>query len=56
MLNALTNKQIKWAYEKWCQGYTQQQIADALFVCEKTVYRALKGKPRIRELLIYKEE
>lgn len=35
MHKALTPKEIKWAYQKWCEGYTQQQIADALFVCEK---------------------
>ena len=35
MYKALTHKEIEWAYQKWCEGYTQQQIADALFVCEK---------------------
>lgn len=35
MYKALTSKEIEWAYQKWCEGYTQQQIADALFVCEK---------------------
>ena len=48
-------KKKEWAYEMWCIGYTQMQIADALFVCEKTINRALKGKPRIRPILIYKE-
>lgn len=56
MLSALTNKQIQWAYEKWCEGYTQEQIADALFVCGKTIARALKGKPRIRPILVYNSE
>ena len=45
----------KWAYEMWRIGYTQMQIADALFVCEKTINRILKGKPSIRPVLIYKE-
>lgn len=49
----LSRKQIEWAYTKWCEGYTQKQIADALFVCSKTVSRALKGKPRIRPILTY---
>jgi len=53
---ALNEYKKRWAYEKWCLGYTQQQIADALYVCEKTVQRALKGKPRIRPILKYEYE
>lgn len=52
---ALTKEQIEWAYDKWCLGYTQRQIADALYVCEKTIQRVLKGKPRIRPILEYHE-
>ena len=51
---ALLPEQKKWAYDMWCLGYTQMQIADALYVCEKTIQRALKNKPRIRPILIYK--
>ena len=51
---ALLPEQIKWAYDMWCLGYTQMQIAEALNVCEKTIQRALKNKPRIRPILIYK--
>lgn len=54
MIGALAFKQKQWAYDMWCLGYTQKQIANALFVCEKTVQRALKNKPRIRPVLIYK--
>ena len=43
----------KWAYDMWCIGYTQMEIADALYVCEMTVRRALKGKQRIRPQLKY---
>lgn len=50
---ALDRSQIEWAYEKWCIGYTQLQIAEALYVCEMTVRRALKSKPRIRPILKY---
>lgn len=50
---ALDKEQVRWAYTKWCEGYTQQQIADALYVCEKTVHRSLKNKPRIRQILVY---
>ena len=53
--NTLTPHQKQWAYTKWCEGYTQLQIAEALNVCEKTISRALKSKPRIRPILKYKE-
>lgn len=55
MYKALTPKEIEWAYQKWCEGYTQQQIADALFVCEKTIRRAINERPRIRPILKYEE-
>ena len=54
MREALSFKQKEWAYDMWCLGYTQMQIAEALNVCEKTIQRALKNKPRIRPILIYK--
>jgi hypothetical protein len=31
------------------------QIADALDVCEKTIMRAIHGRPRIRPILKYEE-
>jgi hypothetical protein len=52
---ALSFKQIEWAYTKWCEGYTLQQIADALYVCKQTVRRAINGRPRIRPILKYEE-
>jgi hypothetical protein len=55
MRSALTRKQKEWAYTQWCIGYTPLQIAEALCVCEKTVRRALKNKPRIRPVLKYEE-
>ena len=55
MNKALTPKEIEWAYQKWCEGYTQQQIADALIVCEKTIRRAINERPRIRPILKYEE-
>lgn len=51
--NILSKDEIEWAYSKWCEGCTYQQIAEALFVCEKTIERALKGRPRIRPVLVY---
>ena len=53
-MSSLSFKQKEWAYAMWCLGYTQMQIAEALNVCEKTIQRALKNKPRIRPILIYK--
>lgn len=53
MASALDNKQKEWAYQMWCVGYTQLQIAEALNVCEMTVRRALKGRERIRPILKY---
>lgn len=50
---ALDRPQIEWAYEKWCIGYTQMQIAEALNVCDRTIKRALKNKERIRPILKY---
>ena len=54
-VSALTTGQIKWAYEMWCIGYTKKQIANALFVHESTIGRVLKGKKRVRPILVYKE-
>ena len=51
----LSHKGRVWAYRKWCEGYTQIQIAEALNVSYKTVQRAIAGKPRIRPILEYKE-
>lgn len=51
----LTKKQIEWAYDKWCLGYTQMQIAEALYVSTKTISRALKGRTKIRPILKYDE-
>lgn len=52
----LSHAQKEWAYTKWCEGYTLEQIADALYVCTKTVRRAIHGRPRIRPILKYTKE
>ena len=52
----LDSYQIQWAYEKWCTGYTQLQIAEALNVCDRTVRRVLKNKERIRPILKYERK
>jgi transcriptional regulator with XRE-family HTH domain len=52
----LTDKQIEWAYTRWCEGYTLEQIGVALCVCSKTVRRAINGRPRIRPILKYEEK
>lgn len=48
-------KQKEWAYDQWCNGKTQQEIADALNVSIKTVSRALHGRPKIKPVLMYPE-
>ena len=51
----LGKKEVEWAYTKWCEGRTQLEIAGALYCSQKTVQRALKGKERIRPILVYEE-
>ena len=52
----LNRKEIEWAYSKWCEGYTQSQIAEALNVCSKTIQRAIGSMERIRPVLVYDGE
>lgn len=54
-VSILTTRQKIWAYARWCEGYRISDIAEALNVCEKTVRRAINGKPRIRPILRYEE-
>lgn len=54
--SVISNIQKEWAYSKWCEGYTQQQIAEALNCSPKTIQRAIGGRPRIRPILIYRKE
>ena len=51
----LTSEEKEWAYQKWCEGYTKNQIASALFVSTKTIDRAFKGRARKRQILVYKD-
>lgn len=59
---SLTDKQIYWAHYVWNLGYTYKEIAEALFVSEKTVARAIRihyecqNRKRKRPKLVYKEE
>ena len=53
--NLLSWKEREWAYDQWCDGKTQAQIADALNVSVKTISRALHGRPKIKPVLTYKE-
>lgn len=36
-MKVLTEDKIKWAYEKWCIGYTLKQISAALYVHKNTL-------------------
>jgi transcriptional regulator len=49
----LTEKQIEWAYKMWCLGYTQSEIAKALFVHKSTIQTKLCGRKRIKPTLVY---
>ena len=52
-LKHLTKQEIRWAYDKWCEGYTYHQIAEALDVTAAQVKRQLEPLPRIRPILHY---
>ena len=54
--SSLNLKQKEWAYTKWCEGYTLDQIAEALCVGSRTVKRSINGRPRIRPVLKYEEK
>ena len=43
----LTLRQQIWAYARWCDGYTYQQIADVLLYCHLLTHR--KGAIRNEE-------
>ena len=49
----LTDQQKAWAYEQYCNGYTMNEIAEALFVSYHTVYNAIAGRPCIKKPLHY---
>ena len=51
----LTWKEKEWAYDQWCEGKTQAQIAEALNVSLNTLRRALHGRPKIKPVLQYEE-
>ena len=52
----LDRKKRLWAYSRWCEGFTQAEIADALGVCPRTISRVLSGKVKIKPILEYKEK
>ena len=54
--NLLTFKEKEWAYDQWCNGRTQTEIAEALHCSVKTITRTLHGRPRIRPILKYPRE
>ena len=55
MKPVLTHKQKEWAYARWCEGRTLLEIAMALNVCDRTIRRAINGRPRIKPVLTYEE-
>lgn len=49
--NFFNAQEREFIYEMYCNGYTKFQLAECFSVCEKTIERALYGKPRIRPSL-----
>ena len=45
---ALLPEQIEWAFAQWCNGTTQQQLADTLFVDVRTIQRMFKGRQKTK--------
>ena len=53
--NLLSWKEKEWAYDQWCNGRTQKEIAEALHCSVKTITRAIHGRPKIKPVLQYEE-
>lgn len=49
----LTEAQKEWAYKQYCKGYTQAEIAVALYCSPITINHAIAGRPRIKKPLHY---
>lgn len=54
--NILTKKEIAAAYKAYNEGADQDQIADAMHVCKRTIQRSFGGRKRIRPTLIYNKK
>ena len=50
----LSNTEVRWAYDQWCNGRTQMEIADALFCHFKTVRREFeaRGLYKVKPVLV----
>lgn len=57
-MRALTEKKLKWAYQKWCEGFSVLEIAEALYIDSSTLYKIFRkrGLVRIRIPLKYEED
>lgn len=51
-MKVLTKEQEEWAYDKWCVGYSHEEIAIALFVSPKTIDKTLCNKIKVKPTLI----
>lgn len=54
MSRTLSNKEVQWAYERWCEGARVIDIAGALYVGDKTLKREFKRRnlERVRPVLV----
>ena len=52
---ALGQEELDWAYQKWCEGYTQKEIGAALYVSTEAVnkYLARYKGPKVKPPLVY---
>ncbi len=51
LVKSLSPEQVEWVYKKWCEGYSQAQLAETLYVSVGVIQRAIDGRPRVREPL-----
>ena len=49
----LSPEEIEWAYEKWCLGYSQEEIAKVLYVHPNTISYAFRGRKKQKPPLVY---
>lgn len=54
MQRLLTSAEIRWAYDQWCNGRTQTEIADALFCSYATIKREFRARGfyKIKPILV----
>ncbi len=44
MSTDLTEQEVQWAYESWCNGHSKSEIANALHISESKLKRVFKAR------------